>query len=178
MDKSTGATPLPMDMGVPQWFPKLSPAFPETWPPAPSTRYIYYAYAEYQQMHNHGPLIRHSAPWALLRVSRDQPPSKEVLRSTIGPVTAGVGSYPLTAEEAQRLIRERTEGEARIAAFLQWTKLPTKDDPDARAIRAYYCLWAAENSGWSKLYARPRHAAFFQWLGCPEQNLFQYLGRW
>ncbi len=151
-----------------EWGEALSPPFPNTWPPAGTRSVTYYVYADYQTYEQHGPALHFSAPWARVVLQDGQPPAKEIILKTIGPEVSGLGSRPLSREQAQRYIQIEKEGTKAIPALLGWTAVPADSDPSVKAVKEYYCQWERDHEMFTGTYIKNKHRPFFNWLACPK----------
>ncbi len=158
--------------GAVYWYPKVTPPLPTNWPPQKPRSLTYYAYAEYQELHVHGPTFRRSAPWAKVVLNEDKPAEKLLLAADIGPVVHGEGSVPLTEERANRKRQIIKDGEAHLAKFVRWIGI-SNDKAEVLAIREYYCQWALTDHTADLI--KENHRPFFEWLACPRGILFPVL---
>ncbi|GAB2920211.1 hypothetical protein GCM10027093_68660 [Paraburkholderia jirisanensis] len=146
------------------WYLQITPPFPTYWPPRQTRSVVYYAYAEYQELLRHGPMLSRSAPWAKVVLNEGRPADKVILETRIGPVVHAEGSVPISGEQAQRKIQIIKDGEAHLSSFVSWKSIPD-DDAEVNAIKDYYCQWILTNRTADLI--RDSHRAFFEWLSCP-----------
>ncbi|MBZ5565159.1 MAG: hypothetical protein LAP13_22400 [Acidobacteriia bacterium] len=156
--------PVPGDPGSPGWISweyRISPPFPETWPPKGTGRVFYYAYAAGRELsivdgERLGPV------WARVAVNAKtgSPPHVEILTREIK-ILGTVGVRPLTNDEV-RIFQQGDAVEKQIHAVLSQTDLKGLD---AKAVRGYYCAWC-QNTGMDE-QIRKLHPEFFKWLSCP-----------
>ncbi len=145
----------------PLWQTRISPPFPDSWPPDGDNAVVYYAYAAGRSLGLHD-AERLGPVWAKLTVKLDAktPPRLEVLERDL--VIRGThGVRPLTASEA-KVFQTRDQVEALVEDSARQRGADALDNP---RVRAYYCLWA-RTSGIGALI-RPKHPEFFRWLNCP-----------
>jgi hypothetical protein len=148
------------------WYIKITPPFPNVWPPQPQRSVTYYAYAEYQELLMHGPVLSRSAPWGKVVLKDGEAPKLKILAKSIGKVASGEGSRPLSPNQAKRLVQIREDGEKYIPIFLRWKELPPDTDPGIKTIRDYYCQWSRDNL--TSQLIKSNHTEFFEWLACPQ----------
>ncbi len=156
--------PCPGDPGTPGWISweyRISPPFPETWPPKGTGRVFYYAYAAGLEMglvdaERLGPI------WARVAVSTTpgSPPRVEILTREVK-ILDTIGVRPLTRDEV-RIFQQRNAVEKQVHAVSSQTDLKGLD---AKAVRGYYCPWC-RNTGMAE-QIRKLHPEFFRWLSCP-----------
>ncbi len=149
------------------WYLQVTPPFPTNWPPQQLHSVTYYAYAEYQQLFMHGPVLSRSAPWAKVVLNEGMPANKVILSTALGPVIHGEGSVPIGKELAGRKIRIIKDGEAQLSNFVSWTAI-SDDQAEVKAIREYYCQWALTNRTADLIL--DFHRDFFKWLSCPPRS--------
>lgn len=154
------------------WYLQVTPPFPTNWPPRQVQSVTYYAYAEYQELFMHGPVLSRSAPWAKVRLNEGMPAEEEILATAIGPVVHGEGSVPISQELARRKIQIIQNGEAHLSSFVGWRAIPD-NEAEVTAIREYYCQWILTNRTADLI--RENHQAFFEWLSCPPRSMVPVL---
>jgi hypothetical protein len=150
------------------WYLRITPPFPTDWPLQKSRRVTYYAYAEYQELFMHGPVLSRSAPWAKVVLQEGEPANKFILSAAIGPVVSGEGSVLISRQMADRKSKILKDGEAALPRFVLWTAVP-KDGAQIKAIREYYCQWALTDRTADLIM--DNHRAFFEWLSCPPRTI-------
>ncbi len=143
------------------WEYRISPPFPEAWPPKGTGRVFYYAYAAGRELglvdgERFGPV------WARVTVNArpGSPPQVEILTREIK-VLGTVGVGPLMIAEA-RIFQQRDAVERQIYAVSSQTDM---NGLDATAVRTYYYHWCW-NTGMTE-QIRKLHPEFFQWLSRP-----------
>lgn len=149
------------------WYMRVSPPFPNVWPPRGRLGITYYMYAEYQELRMHGPALLRSAPWAKVVLNEGEPANKVRLATAIGPVVHGEASVPISRQQADRKIQIIKDGDARLSDFVRWRCIPD-DKAEVTIIREYYCQWALTNR--TSDLIRDNHQAFFEWLSCPPRT--------
>ena len=148
-DKSTGVVnEFVGSIYYPQWVAKITPPFPNSWPPTTTPTFTYYAYAAYKTFLRHGVQTSISAPWAAVAVARQRPLRKTELGTAIGPVTTVQSGWRWSNEEAYLKSHNLTN----TPAFLNWTNLDNDSSSESRAIALYYCQWAVDYREFAKLY--------------------------
>ena len=156
--------PVPGGAGSPGWVGweyRISPPFPETWPPKGTGHVFYYAYAAGRAFglvdgERFGPV------WARVAVNAKSgsPPQVEILTRDIK-ILGTVGVRPLTSAEA-RIFQQRDAVEKQIYVVSSQTEM---NGLDAKAVRGYYWQWCW-NSGMAE-QIRKLHPEFFKWLSSP-----------
>jgi len=154
------------------WYLRITPPFPTDWPPQQPRSVTYYAYAEYQELFMHGPVLSRSAPWAKVLLNEGMPANKEILATALGPEVHGEGSVPINRELARRKSQIIQDGEGYLSNFVSWTDIPD-DDAKVKAIREYYCQWVLTNRTADLI--KENHRAFFEWLSCPPRTMVPVL---
>lgn len=154
------------------WYLQVTPPFPTNWPPQQLRSVTYYAYAEYQELFMHGPVISRSAPWAKAVLNEGLPANKVILATTLGPVVHGEGSVPISKELAGRKIQIIKNGESHLPNFVSW-KAISDDEAEVKAIREYYCQWVLTNR--TADLVKDNHRTFFEWLSCPSRTMIPVL---
>jgi hypothetical protein len=149
------------------WYMKISPPFPNVWPPRRRREITYYVYAEYQELRHSGPALLRSAPWAKVILNEVEAANKVRLATAIGPVVHGEGSVPISRQQAERKIQIIKDGEAHLSNFARWTDIP-EDEAEVKIIREYYCQWVLTNRTADLI--KDSHQAFFEWLSCPPRT--------
>lgn len=151
------------------WYLQLSPPFPTNWPPQKTRSVTYYAYAEYQELYRHGPVLSRSAPWSSVVLTEGTSADKVILAGAIGPVIHNEASVPISSEMAARLIQIKKSGQENLSDFIGWKTIPD-NKKEVIAVREYYCQWALTNH--TAELIKDRHGAFFEWLNCPPPTRF------
>jgi hypothetical protein len=154
------------------WYLQVTPPFPTYWPPQQTRSVTYYAYAEYQQLLMHGPMLSRSAPWATVVLSEGTPAKKVMLATVLGPVVHVEGSVPISSELAKRKVQIIKDGEVHLSDFVSWTSIP-HDGAEVKAIKEYYCQWILTNRTADLI--KDSHRAFFEWLSCPPPTMVPVL---
>lgn len=154
------------------WYSQVTPPFPTNWPPQQLRSVTYYAYAEYQTLHMHGPTQSRSSPWAKVVLNEGKPATKVILVTALGPAVHGEGSVPISKEMADRKTRIIKDGGAQLNNFVSWTTIPD-DQSEVKAIKEYYCQWALTNR--TADHILDSHRAFFNWLSCPPRSYIPVL---
>ena len=154
------------------WYIEVTPPFPTNWPPQQLRSVTYYAYAAYQELFMHGPVLRRSAPWAKVVLNEGMPANKVILATALGPVVHEEGSVPISKELASRKIQIIKDGETHLANFVSWRAIP-EDEAEVKAIREYYCQWVLTNRTADLI--KDNHRAFFEWLSCPPRTMVPVL---
>ncbi|WP_193097922.1 hypothetical protein [Burkholderia sp. Z1] len=155
------------------WYLRVTPPFPTSWPPQQFRSVTYYAYAEYQELFRHGPTLSRSAPWAKVTLNEGRPATEVILSTRIGPVVSGEGSVPITQAQAERKKQIVETGESYLSDFVSWQAIPD-NETEVKAIRQYYCQWILTNRTADLI--ENNHRAFFEWLSCPPRTLTPVLG--
>ena len=145
------------------WKYRVSPAFPSEWPPGPTARLYYYAYAyglELGGSFSDAELV--AAPWAKVETR----PGGET------PLTL-VRLFGEIRELGPQGVRPLTEDESAI--FRRWGLVdsylaslrapPDESAPETQHLRNFFCAWLDFNSVIAA-QIRPRHEPFFTWLTC------------
>lgn len=151
------------------WYARMTPPFPDVWPPKKKRSFSYYAYAEAHELLMHGPREFHSAPWAKVVLTDGESPKKELLSQSIIYAAVPFNVMRRTSpSQADRLAQIENDGEASLPTLLSWTGLPTETDDTTKVIKEYYCQWTLEHEAWVTKYIRDNHKEFFKWLSCPK----------
>lgn len=167
LDKNTGVRNR--FMGVEtllQWYEKISPPFPNTWPPVKTIAYSYYGYAEYREPLQHGPSLYVSAPWARVTYKEGDAMEKEIIAESIGFPVAGRHSEVWTREQADHYLAVQANQPTHISTLLTWAEKPEEAEKSTLAIRKLYCQWTFDHKGLVSKYIQSNHQAYFDWLSC------------
>jgi hypothetical protein len=145
------------------WTYRVSPPFPDHWPPGSPPGLIRYAYAAGFDVR--GGLVgaeRVAAPWGRVIVipKTETPPRFEPISQRIREI--GIqGVRPLTSGE-RAVYEQAASAESALARL---TAVPDEEAKDTLLVRGYYCAWIGHN-GTVANELRPYHPGFFEWLGC------------
>ena len=140
------------------WSPVYSPFFPAEWPPARSTLWVQYAYAQ-------GPepglidAVRIASAWAKVERRRADDTANVVTLRMKLEVASTQGVSPLRPESLAILSKR----EAVTAYALQLSAAPDESTPAGGDMRTFYREWLRTNGAFAETI-KPAHAAFFAWL--------------
>lgn len=142
------------------WSWRITPPFPAAWPPDGSARAVLYAYAEGFDL-GLADAVRVAAPWAIVEAALPPGGNPAVARLPGDWSELGIqGVRPLSPEEMPQ--RPPSEG---AEAFLARTFSSPAAAQEARGgLCGHYGFWARHNGVIARA-VRPRHPAFFKWLG-------------
>lgn len=172
LDKRTGV--INTFMGVTsslEWYERISPPFPNIWPPIGANTFSYYAYAEYSQPLQHGPALYVSAPWARVTYENGAATYKQIVSNLIGPPISGRHSEMWSKQQADHYRAIQHNRPVHISNLLAWTSLPVDSDTSVLPIRKLYCQWAFDEKTLVSKHILTRHQAFFDWLSCSQLSL-------